>query len=513
MRKPLLPLDYPDIDIIRVEDTYYMVSTTMYFLPGCELLKSKDLLHWEHASFVYDRLDDTPAQKLENGENIYGKGMWAATLRYHKGTYYIMFVCNDTHKTYLYRAEKPEGPWRKSEVEGFYHDCSLLFDEDRIFLSYGNRKVYITELNEELTGPKEGGLHVLAVEDAPECALGYEGSHFYKIGGKYYLFLIHSTPGKWMRAEGAFVADKVEGPYVGGDIFINDIGYCGMGVAQGGIVDTPDGDYYSVMFQDRGAVGRIPILVAVSFDENGIPSMEGPETLVNDQPEVKLPASGPSVKGVLAGSDDFRSADGPSFGLKSFWQVSHTPILSGISLNPENGTCSLISCRTDESILSAPNTLTQRLYFPGADAEVTLDASALNEGDTAGLAIMQSAFAYLGVTKRDGKLYLDLCERDPSTLGRGFDQGELKELLTASVPLTEPVIRLGFSADFLYMKDEATFYYYRENEKISIGGIHKMMFRLDHFTGNRAALFLLSKQETGGKAVFSDFVMIPHEEK
>ena len=81
MRQPLLMLDYPDIDIIRVEDTYYMVSTTMYFLPGCEILKSRDLLHWEHASFVYDHLDDTPAQKLENGQNVYGKGMWAATLR------------------------------------------------------------------------------------------------------------------------------------------------------------------------------------------------------------------------------------------------------------------------------------------------------------------------------------------------------------------------------------------------------------------------------------------------
>ena len=66
-------LDYPDPDIIRVEDTYYMVSTTMHFMPGCEILRSYDLVNWEHAAFVYDRLDSTPAQALADGLNIYEK--------------------------------------------------------------------------------------------------------------------------------------------------------------------------------------------------------------------------------------------------------------------------------------------------------------------------------------------------------------------------------------------------------------------------------------------------------
>ena len=101
-KNPITGLDYPDPDVIRVDDTYYMVSTTMHFVPGCEILRSYDLVHWEHLSYVYERLDSTEEQRLVGEKNCYGKGMWAASLRYHKGMYYICFVANDTGKTYLY---------------------------------------------------------------------------------------------------------------------------------------------------------------------------------------------------------------------------------------------------------------------------------------------------------------------------------------------------------------------------------------------------------------------------
>lgn len=86
---PVTGLDYPDPDVIRVGDAYYMVSTTMHFMPGGEILRSYDLGNWEHVSYVYDRLDSTPGQTLTGEEHIYGKGMWAASLRFHKG----FFMC------------------------------------------------------------------------------------------------------------------------------------------------------------------------------------------------------------------------------------------------------------------------------------------------------------------------------------------------------------------------------------------------------------------------------------
>ena len=132
---PLLKLDYPDPDIIRVDGTYYMVSTTMYFMPGCEILRSYDLINWEHAAYVYDRLDSTPRQCMEGTGNIYGQGMWAASLRFHEGFFYICFVANDTHKTYVYSSPSIEGPWEKYTLNDFYHDNSILFDDDgRIFV-------------------------------------------------------------------------------------------------------------------------------------------------------------------------------------------------------------------------------------------------------------------------------------------------------------------------------------------------------------------------------------------
>ena len=249
-KNPITGLDYPDPDVIRVDDTYYMVSTTMHFVPGCEILRSYDLVHWEHLSYVYERLDSTEEQRLVGEKNCYGKGMWAASLRYHKGMYYICFVANDTGKTYLYTADNIEGPWEKRIIEGFYHDCSLLFEDDHVYIVSGNRNIRLQELKKDLSGPKEGGLDRILVSDSRNPGLGFEGSHFYKIDGMYYLFLIHSLPDRWMRTQACYVSDSLTGEFKGGDVLCDTMGYCGQGVAQGGIVDTPDHKWYAVLFQD-----------------------------------------------------------------------------------------------------------------------------------------------------------------------------------------------------------------------------------------------------------------------
>ena len=95
MRKnvnPILKMDYPDPDVIRVDDTFYMVSTTMYFMPGCSILRSYDLASWEIAGYAYDELDDTPEEKMELEKTEYGGGMWAPSIRYHEGKFYIFFL-------------------------------------------------------------------------------------------------------------------------------------------------------------------------------------------------------------------------------------------------------------------------------------------------------------------------------------------------------------------------------------------------------------------------------------
>ncbi len=513
---PITKLDYPDPDVIRVDDVYYMVSTTMHFMPGGEILRSYDLKNWEHLTFVYDKLDSTPDQQLEGEGNIYGKGMWAASLRYHKGRFYICFVANDTGKTYLYTADKITGPWKKNHIEGFFHDCSLLFDDDdKVYIVYGNREIYLTELNKDLTAPKEGGLHRLIVKDNKETSLGYEGAHFYKINGKYYVFFIHSLVGEWRRTEACFVADSLEGEFRGCDVVNDDMGYCYQGVAQGGIVDTPDGKWYGILFQDRGAVGRIPVLIPMRwendfpvFGENG----KIPEefTLTSTRSEHEYTP--------LVQSDDFRMPEGLSeeakerlygcFGFKSVWQFNHEPDMSLVNWNQEEGSVAIRTNKLCQNVTQARNVLTQRMIYPGCAGEVSVDISGLKDGDYAGLCALQGCYGFIGVTKREGKAYVVMVSKeaedgDMNAFSKDIWAGQEWE----AVEVEEDRIKLKIDVDFTDMKDEAKFYYFDSKGSCDkkVGITKKLYFKLDHFTGCRFGLFVYSTKETGGVAKFEDF--------
>ncbi len=514
---PLTRLDYPDVDVIRVEDTYYMVSTTMYFMPGCEILRSYDLVNWEHAAYVYDRLGCIPEQRLENGY-IYGQGMWAASLRYHKGKFYMCFVTNETHKTYLYTAERIEGPWEKHEMEGFYHDCSLLFDDDdRVYIVYGNRNIHLTELKPDLSGPLPGGLDRIVVRDAEGPFLGYEGAHFYKINGKYYLFFIHSLQTEWKRTEACFVADSLTGEFVGGDILNDDMGYFNQGVAQGGIVDTPEGDWYAVLFQDRGAVGRIPVLIPMAW-ENDYPVL-GVDGKI--PAEFDVVSTRPShVYEPLVQSDDFKWEAGltkeeearkyASFGFKSCWQFNHEPDLSLVHCDETKGVFQLKTDTVCENVLQAKNTLTQRTYDPGCAAEVTVDVGGLKEGDYAGICALQSCYGYVGATKRDGKTYVVMNSMEVEKLdrqGSKVQSGEEQE----AVLVDGTTFCLRVEVDFTDRKDEAQFFYQDNGEWKKIGPTHKLAFLLDHFTGCRFGLFMYSTREAGGSVGFREFTYLKKE--
>ena len=516
---PLLKMDYPDVDVIRVGDIYYMVSTTMYFMPGCEILRSYDLVHWEHAAYVYERLDSTPAQCLEGEDNIYGQGMWAASLRYHNGKYYIVFVANDTHKTYLYQSERIEGPWAKSEIKGFYHDNSLLFDDDgRVYIVYGNREVHLTELKADLSGPKEGGIDKVIVKDRDDSYLGYEGSHIYKINGKYYVFFINIPRDTGRRTESCFAADRIDGEYTGGKVMDDDRGYCGSGVAQGGIVDTPDGKWYAILFQDSGAVGRIPVLMPVHWKEDSIFPVFGDDGVIPMEFEVPDGKPGYAYES-LFGSDDFKNPVAgkekrftESFGFKSFWQFSHEPDLSLVEHDCESGSVKITTDKISKNLMQAKNTLTQRTMYPTCAAEITVDGSGLKDGDYAGLCMLQGAYAFVALTRRGDKYYLVMKNRKPAEglWGERHDKEPGDE--QAAMELSVSKITLRAEADFTLMKDTVQMYYIEDGQKKPFGPESKLRFKLDHFTGARFGLFVYSAKETGGSAVFTDFVYGDHRD-
>lgn len=502
---PLIKSDYPDPDVIRVEDTYYMASTTMYFFPGCAILRSYDLVNWEIAGYVFDSLDESPEEHLEQERSAYGGGMWAPCLRYHEGIFYVLFVSHFSQTTYLFTTKNPTGKWKKQIIEGYYHDCSLLFDGDRRFIVSGNTKLYLVELKKDLSGPLPGGLNSIVIDQTGVEGLGYEGSHIYKINGKYYIFVIHWPKGS-MRTEAVLMSDRIEGPYECKDVLCDDRGYCGQGVAQGGIVDTPNGKWYAVLFQDSGAVGRIPVLVPMHFEEDW--PVLGVGGKVPQRFEVA--STRPYYRYEPVYTSEFFDLDEPWEDdkhpvLKKPWQWNHLPQRE-LWEGTEDGRLKIRTGKLCSNLTHAVNCLTQRTMLPKCEAEVSIDASHLKDGDIAGLCLLQGCYGYLGISKSGGYYYLIKVVRnktDSSRIGEGRDYmpGRIVEKLR----LESPCATLCLKANFDKMTDKLSFFYLKEDKYIKLGDNHQLKFGLDHFTGARFGMFVLSSRVTGGEAVFSDF--------
>lgn len=143
---PVIYADVPDSDVIRVGNAFYMTSTTMHMNPGVPVMKSYDLVNWSIANYVYDTLGNGDIQNLNNGQNEYGRGSWASSLRYNNGIYYVAFGSLSTGKTYIYQTSNIEtGPWTPYTLNSYYHDPSLLFDGNRTFLVHGSDNISIVE--------------------------------------------------------------------------------------------------------------------------------------------------------------------------------------------------------------------------------------------------------------------------------------------------------------------------------------------------------------------------------
>ena len=499
-QNPVIFTDMPDPDVIRVNNTYYMISTTMHFMPGGVILRSYNLKDWEICSHLYDKLEDYPAARMEDG-TIYGSGMWAGSLRYHNGRFYALHIANDTHRSYLYTSENAEGPWEQTSGSAFYYDPGLFFDDDGTpYVVHGNRHIKITELEKDCLTAKEGGLNKEIICDDDSVRLGHEGSHLYKINGKYYLFTIH-WPSGGMRTECCFVTDKLEGPWKGKEVLSHDMGYCGQGVAQGGLVDTPDGKWYGMLFQDRGAAGRMPILVDVNF-ENDFPVF-GKNGCVSK--EIEVFDLNPNYKYASLSDCDSFSYDEGNPVLKKVWEWNHIPDNKNWKIR--GGNLVITNQKGGLNPVNVQNVLTQRLVGFKPRAVTFIDGSLLEEGDVAGLCAFQSNYVFGGITKENGKYYFvggkkPLKDGKPEYSRNDTTAPEIFE----KIELSGSKVQIKLNFDFTDMKDLVTVQYREKNDdewKLA-GKPFKLYFQLDHFTGTRAGLFVYGNKN-GGDAVFEEF--------
>ena len=488
-QNPVIFADVPDMSIIRVNDIYYMSSTTMHMNPGVPIMKSNDLVNWKIVNYAYQTLeDDNDKLNLNNGKNDYGRGSWASSLNYHNGIYYVSTFSGTTGKTYIFSTKDIEkGPWKRTVFTTSYHDHSIFFDDDgKVYMVWGAGKLHIVELNSDLSDVKEETKKVL-IENASAPAgtnimLQSEGSQLFKVKGKYYLFNI-VWPKDGMRTVIIHRADKISGPWEG------KVGLQDIGVAQGGLIDTPNGKWFSYLFRDFGGVGRIPYFVPVTW-EDGWPIL-GENNKVPEY--LNLPAGKGLIPGIV-NSDDFnRKKNDPDLPL--VWQWNHNPDNSLWSVKEREGYLRLKTGRTDSSFVQAKNTLTQRTFGPESTGTILMEVSKMKEGDFAGLSLLQKDYGLIGVKAEKDSKKIVMIEA-------------LKDTPTAieSIPLTQDEIYFRAECNFKDRADEGRFLYSLDGKKwISIGKTIKLPYTLPHFMGYRFGLFNYATKNAGGFVDFDYF--------
>ena len=485
---PVLWADVPDPDVIRVGDDYYMVSTTMHLMPGAPVMHSRDLVNWRTVGYIFDRLDDKPSYDLVGG-TVYGRGQWATSLRYHDGMYYAYFSPNDTpFHGYVYKAKDPAGEWTLVSRIPHFHDASLLFDDDgRVYMFYGAGQV--RELKPDLTDVMPGGVDARVFERGADETGLLEGSRVIKRDGRYYVLMI-SWPGGGIRRQVGYRADNILGPYEKKVVLDVSFGPYG-GVAQGTIVDDGKGNWYGVIFQDRGGVGRVPMLMPCRWVD-GWP-MLGDAT--GHVPEVmKKPAAGRASQGLVV-SDDFGGRR-----LKLDWQWNHNPIDSCWSLRERRGWLRLTTGRVVDNLFVAPNTLTQRMEGPECRGVVALDLSGMKDGDVAGFAAFNGDSGVLAVECRDGKKYLSMRSERVRLADDTKSVTDVACEVFETVELTSDKIYLRIDGDFRPGRDIASFRYSYDNKSWTpVGCGFRMVFDYRRFfMGTKFAIFNYATCQAGG---------------
>jgi xylan 1,4-beta-xylosidase len=506
---PLFQDEFSDPDIIRVGDAFYLTGTTMHTMPGLPVLHSTDLVNWELMSYALDRLDLGPEYRLEGGE-IYGQGIWAPSFRYHDGTFHIFSNVN-RQTTQHFTATDPRGPWTRTPMKQAFHDLSVLFDDDgTVYVVWGYQDLHLAELDSTLSDIVPGSERVLFARDA---GMG-EGSHFYKIDGTYYITSAwyaermrlacaraNHVDGPWEvnlaisidEAFGLRQGARLRGNGTGQEISVipaDPTARGHMAMHQGGIVQTPAGEWWGLSMYEGNSVGRLTGLSPVTWHDGwpyfGLPGNRGrsPRIWVKPRTESTVEPTAPYQR-----DDDF---SGPA--LANVWQWNHVPVDTMWSLRERPGFLRLHS-------LPAPdfwwvrNTLTQRAIGPQSSPTAILETGGMQPGDVAGLALLNRPYAWIGVRQGDDGFWLEQ-----------FDQmtGD-----TARVRLTAGRVWLRADCDFL--TEQSRFSYSTDGTDFTtLGPPFATFFQLKTFQGVRYALFHYNARGVAGG--YADFdAMQVHE--
>lgn len=477
---PILAADFSDPDVIRVDDTYYMVASDFHFM-GMQVLKSRDMVNWEYVTRIYERLDAARYDEFEG----YGNGSWAPTIRYHGGKFF-MFVCSPTEGLWMSCTGRVEGPWSKPVLvhegtgPGWEDPCPFWDEDGQAYLGHslvGAGPIILHKMSADGTRLLDEGVEIYRGPVA-------EGTKIHKIDGTYYFSIPEGgvTEGNQVVLRSKSLYGPFEKKIVQekGSTDIN-------GPHQGALVDTPEGEWWFYHFQDTGALGRVvhlqPVhwadgwpVVGVDIDRNGI-----------GEPVYcwKMPVSG-STPSKPATSDSFDSSE-----LSLQWQFNHNPVDGGWSLDEKPGTLTIHALKAD-NFRSARNSIGQKLMGYTGNATVRMDVQDIADGQYCGLAVMGNVDQLIGIRRTGNtmELFRTSCGTDsPADI---------------SEPFKGKSVWLRFSFDT--HKEQFSLHYSLDGKEFNaMGG--QFSISNGYWKGIRPTLFCYNVLKDEGSAGFDDFMM------
>ena len=524
--------DTPDPDIIRVGDAYYMTSTSMHFCPGVPIMKSYDLVNWEVVSYVYNVLADYNQLAMRNGQYDYGKGSWATSLRYreydHK--FYLSHTCNTTNKTYFYSTDDIEhGTWDQIVCNTFYHDGSLLFEGEDIYMFSGSGTISVDKLKPDFSGSEWKKSIITSQMTTDVCGRNntfLEATHAYKVGDTYYVFMC-TWPSGAGKQQLVFKSKTVDGPYEG-RVIIDDSYGRSEGLAQGGIVDLEDGStqttgkWLGFFMHLRGAAGRGLALTPCSFDADGWPVVANSSRKAARSAREAKPVAGDFEKKSIVNSTEFdNAAERPAWtyqmpkdpveperyayngsNLPMGFEWNHMPDNRYWSLTERPGFLRLTNGSTATSMTNCRNVLTARTFGPECWGHVAMEIDGMRDGDIAGFGAFHRSYGYLAVRAEGDKKYIVYRQRDGDSQDSSFSNNDpwLETVLEELDPSTTRVYFKTYFDYRSYNNEFAHFYYSTDSVNwIDSGKARKVQFGYPtHFDGCRFGIFNFATKEAGG---------------
>lgn len=462
-KNPILYSDYSDPDVCRVGDDYYMVASSFNCVPGLPILHSKDLVNWTLVGHGIESLEpDSIFSKV-----VHGGGVWAPSIRYHNGEYYIYWGDPD-NGIYMVKTKDPAGEWDSpvlvKKTKGIIDTCPLFDDDGQVYLVHGYAgsragiKSILGVMRLTSDGKKAIG-ESRVIYDGHEADPTLEGPKFYKRDGYYYIFAPAGgvKPG-WQLA---FRSKNVFGPYerkmvmAQGKSSIN-------GPHQGGWVDTKTGENWFIHFQDVGAVGRLILLEpmiwknnwpAIGVDKDGDGCGEPVSIYRKPDVGVTYPLATP------AESDEFNSN---TLGLQ--WQWHCNPASWWCFTNQDKGCLSLYSVPLPDgyrNLWNVGNLLLQKIPAPNLQVTTKLELNPDSRfaGERTGLLVMGLDYALLSFVNNGAGKGFTLSQVECLKADKGSP-----EKINESVVVNQPSVYLrleltdGTTSKFSYSLDGVKFH-------------------------------------------------------